>query len=110
MLKRVGSLFRSQNLIALGGIAALEFCFVLLYRLHDLEIHIIETIAIAFTRNHLFHRAVLPGARRGNRRRCGSFWPARCYSPDAAPLAPTLSEDIYRYGWDGLVTRRLECL
>jgi alpha-1,6-mannosyltransferase len=107
MLTRAGSLVRPQNLIALGGIAALELCFVLLYRLHNLEIHVVETIAIAFAAGIIYFIALyFLEHTRENR---ATLWlilaGAMLFRLTLAPLAPTLSEDIYRYRWDGLVQR-----
>ena len=107
MLTRAGILERPQILIALGGIAALEFCFVLLYRLHDLEIHVVGTIAIAFAAGIIYFIALYCLEHTSENR--ATLWlvllGAVLFRLTLAPLAPTLSEDVYRYRWDGRVQR-----
>ncbi|MGH9702285.1 MAG: glycosyltransferase 87 family protein [Candidatus Acidiferrales bacterium] len=107
MLTHAGSFFRPQILFSLGGIAALEFCFVRLYRLRDLEVHVVETIAIAFAAGILYFVALYALEHTSENR--ATLWlvllGAVLFRLTLAPLAPTLSEDIYRYRWDGRVQR-----
>ena len=107
MLTRAGSLLRPQILFSVGGIAALEFCFVMLYRLRDLEVHVVETIAIAFAAG-IFYFIALYALEHTSENRA-TLWlvllGAVLFRLTLAPLAHTLSEDIYRYRWDGRVQR-----
>jgi hypothetical protein len=103
MLTRV----RPQTFIALGGIAALELCFALLRRLGNLELYVVETIAIAFAAGVIYF-IVLYCLEHSSESRA-TLWlilaGAVLFRLTLAPLSPTLSEDIFRYRWDGLVQR-----
>ncbi len=103
MLTRPGSFLRPQTLIALAGIIALELCFLALHRLGDLKVHVIATIAIALGAGVLYF--VLLYALEHTGERSAALWlilgGAIIFRLTLAPLAPTLSTDVYRYRWDG---------
>ena len=103
MLNRAGS----QILVALGTIFALEAAFLALRRLGDLKLYVVETIAIAFAAGIVYFIALyLLEHSRDSR---ATLWlilaGAILFRLTLAPLLPTLSEDIYRYRWDGRIQR-----
>ena len=105
MLTRTGLFLRPQTLIALAGIIALELCFLVLHRLGDLKVHVIATIAIGLGAGVLY--LVLLYALEHTDERAGALWlilaGAVIFRLTLAPLAPTLSTDVYRYRWDGRI-------
>jgi len=103
MLTRAGS----QTLAALGGIVALEAAFLLLLRLGNLKLYVVETIAIAFAAGIVYFIALYALERAADSR--AALWliiaGAVLFRLTLAPLTPTLSDDVYRYRWDGLIQR-----
>ena len=95
----------SQTWIALCGGIALELLFYCVYRLGNLEVHVVETIAAGLAAGTVYFIFLyafehLPDSH-------GAFWvilaAALLFRITLWPLAPTLSEDLYRYRWDGRV-------
>ena len=93
----------SQTQAALGGMIALEILFYALYRLGNLKAHVIETVAIALGAGVLYFLA-LYGLEHATESRA-AFWlilaGAVLFRLTLLPLVPTLSDDLYRYRWDG---------
>ncbi|HEV2289367.1 MAG TPA: glycosyltransferase 87 family protein [Candidatus Acidoferrales bacterium] len=97
----------SGGTIVLAGFVVLELLFLILYRFRDLEAHAIGTITIGLGAGIVYfivlygleHR---PGDSRANRT---ALWiimiGAMLFRLTLLPLAPTLSDDPYRYHWDG---------
>lgn len=96
---------RWQLTIALAGLAALEILFAAMFRLGDLKLHAIEFIALALGAGVIY--LVTLYALEHSRESRTAFWlilaGGLAFRLTLAPLAPTLSEDIYRYRWDGKV-------
>ena len=105
MLKRATSRTPWQALAALGGIVALEAAFLALRRLADLKLYVVETIAIGLAAGAVYFIALYALEHsRDSRTALGLvFAGAVLFRLTLAPLAPSLSEDIDRYRWDGRV-------
>jgi hypothetical protein len=95
----------SQWLRVLPLALALEAAFLLLARLGNLELYVVETIAIALGAGIVYFVALYflehsPDSRR-------AFWlillASVAFRLTLVPLRPTLSDDIYRYRFDGQV-------
>ncbi|HMD30947.1 MAG TPA: glycosyltransferase family 87 protein [Candidatus Acidoferrales bacterium] len=88
--------------VLLGG-AALEALFLVLLRLSDLKIHVVETIGVAFAAGIVYLVALYAMERAGERR--AVLWyvlaAAFLFRVTLLPLQPSLSDDVYRYRWDG---------
>jgi alpha-1,6-mannosyltransferase len=102
-IKRI--LPRSQIAVALAGFVTLEILFVVLNRFGNLESHVIGTIAIGLG-GGIVYLLVLYGLEHSPNRRA-ALWiilaGAFLFRATLLPLAPTLSDDPYRYHWDGQV-------
>jgi len=89
------------------GAAALEAAFLLLLRLNDLKWHVIETIGIALAAGIIYLVTLYLLDRSAERR--GVLWfvlaAAFLFRCTLVPLEPSLSDDLYRYRWDGLIQR-----
>jgi len=111
MLKRVAGSARSQNAVALAGIIALGLLYNALRRLGDLRLYVVETLAIALAAGALYFIALFLLERTATKKEGadgrGAFWlilaGAVLFRALLVPLVPTLSDDIYRYRWDGRV-------
>jgi len=92
---------------ALAAAAALEALYIFLLRLADLKMHVIETIAVAFAAGIIYFAALFAMERTGERRALLWFILAAAFIFRATlvPLEPSLSDDVYRYRWDGLIQR-----
>jgi alpha-1,6-mannosyltransferase len=100
---------QSGGAIALAGFAILELLFLILYRFGDLEAHVIGTIAIGLGTGIVYFIVLYglehwPGNSRASR---ATLWiiliGATLFRLTLLPLAPTLSDDPYRYHWDGQI-------
>jgi hypothetical protein len=93
--------------VALGSAAALEVFFLILLRLGDLRLYVVETIGIGFAAG-VVYLVTLYALERAEERR-SILWivlvAAFLFRLTLVPLVPSLSDDIYRYRWDGLVQR-----
>ncbi len=104
-LSPLRSFVRPQAAAALTGVAALEAIFATMRRLADLKLHVIEFIALALGAGIIYF--VVLYALEHSRGSAVAFWlvvaGAVLFRLTLAPLAPTLSDDLYRYRWDGHV-------
>jgi alpha-1,6-mannosyltransferase len=93
----------SQTQILFAGFILLEALFWRLRRFGNLETFVVETIAIGLAAGAIYFIA-LYGLEHTRERR-GAFWlvlaAAILFRATLWPLAPTLSNDLYRYRWDG---------
>ncbi len=98
---------RSPFLAACACAAALEGLFLLLLRLNDLKMHVIETILVGLVAGVVYLVALYFLERAGDRR--GLLWiilaAAFLFRFTLVWLEPSLSDDLYRYRWDGLIQR-----
>ncbi len=105
MLKGLRAFARSQAAAALAGIAALEAIFETMRRLGNLKLYVIETIALALGAGIIYFVALYALEHSAGSKT--AFWlvlvGALLFRLTLAPLEPTLSDDIHRYRWDGLV-------
>jgi alpha-1,6-mannosyltransferase len=94
-----------QTLAALGGIISLEVAFAYLNHLTDLKLHVIEATA-AFLAAGIAYFLVLFALEHTPENRT-AFWlilgGALLFRLTLLPLAPTLSDDLFRYRFDGRV-------
>jgi alpha-1,6-mannosyltransferase len=95
----------SQALIALLGGLSLELPFVFMLRLGNLELYLVEFVAAALGGGvaylvwlHLFEHS-----RDSRAGRWLILAAAVLFRLTLLPLAPALSEDLYRYRWDGRI-------
>jgi alpha-1,6-mannosyltransferase len=95
----------SQAATAIAGIVTLEILFYVLYRLGNLKLHVIETIAVSFGAGIVYFLALYRLETTTESR--AAFWlilaSAVLFRLTLLPLAPTLSDDLYRYRWDGRI-------
>jgi len=102
---RLRALARPQTLVTLIGLLALEAVFETMRRLGNLKLYVVETIALALAAGILYFIALYALEHSGESR--AAFWlilaGALAFRLTLAPLAPTLSDDIQRYRWDGHV-------
>jgi len=93
--------------VALGGAVALELAFLILRRLSDLKWHVIESIGVALAAGIVYLVCLYLLERSAERR--GLLWfvlaAALLFRCTLVPLEPSLSDDLYRYRWDGLIQR-----
>ena len=91
--------------VALGCAVALELLFLVLLRLGNLKVHVIEVIALAFAAGILYFVALFLLERAAERR--SVLWivlaAAFVFRLTLVPLYPSLSDDLYRYRWDGII-------
>ena len=94
-----------QPAIALAGFAALEAIFYFMYRLGDLKLYVVETIALALGAGVIYLIVVCAFEHTAESRL--TLWlvlaGALAFRSTLLPLAPTLSDDLYRYQWDARV-------
>ena len=95
----------SQVPLLIAGFVVLEAMFWQLRRYGDLERHVVETMAVGLAAGAVYLLVVyglehLPESR-------AAFWvilvAAILFRATLWPLVPTLSNDMYRYRWDGRV-------
>ena len=90
---------------ALGGAAALEALFLVLLRLANLKVHVVETIAVAFAAGIVYLIVLYLMERAAERR--AVLWvvlaAAFVFRLTLLPMYPTLSDDLFRYRWDGII-------
>jgi hypothetical protein len=100
----------SQTPILFCGFILLEALFWRLRRFGNLETFVVETIATGLAAGAIYFIA-LYGLEHTRERR-GAFWlvlaAAILFRATLWPLAPTLSNDLYRYRWDGRAQLRGE--
>ncbi len=93
----------SQTQVLLAGLVLIEALFLYLHRLHDLELYVVETIAVGLAAGIVYFIVVF--GLEHTRESRGAFWlilaAAILFRATLWPLAPTLSNDLYRYRWDG---------
>ncbi len=86
---------------------ALEAIFLALRRLGDLKLYVVETIALGLGAGVVYLLVLYALERAPDRR--AVLWlllaGAAVFRVTLLPLAPTLSDDVYRYRWDALVQR-----
>ncbi|HEV2388306.1 MAG TPA: glycosyltransferase 87 family protein [Candidatus Acidoferrales bacterium] len=94
---------RPQWLAAAAAALALELGFAALAWLGNLDGHVIETIAIGLAAGIVYLAALYFLEHSSDSR--GAFWvillAAVVFRLTLAPLKPTLSDDVYRYRFDG---------
>ncbi len=99
------TLVRPQSLVALAGLVALETVFATMYRLGNLKLHVVETIALALGAGVLYLLALYAMEHTAETRPV--FWlilaGALAFRLTLAPMVPSLSTDIYRYRWEGRI-------
>jgi len=105
MLNRLRNSPRAQLFAALAALAGLSAIFEALRRLGDLKLYVVEAIALALTAGALYFVALY--ALEHTREHRATLWlvlaGAVLFRALLAPLVPTLSTDLNRYRWDGLV-------
>ena len=97
----------SPLVVAFAGAAALEAAFLAILRLSDLKMHVIETIATGLAAGIVYLVLIYLLERAGDRR--SLLWvilgAAFVFRLTLVPLEPSLSDDLYRYRWDGFIQR-----
>jgi len=90
---------------ALACAAALEGLFLYLRHLDDLKMHVVETITAGLAAGVLYLLALYFLERAGPRRALLWFVLAAAFlfRLTLLPLEPSLSDDLYRYRWDGII-------
>ena len=105
MLNRLKNAARAQLVIALAALATLGALFEALRRLGNLKLYVVETIALALAAGVIYIAALF--LLEHSREHRATLWlvlaGAVLFRALLAPLPPTLSTDINRYRWDGLV-------
>lgn len=94
---------KRQPIFALAGVVILEATFAILYHFGNLETHIVGTIAAGMGAGVIYFVTLYAlGNTRAHR---AIIWivlgGALLFRATLLPLAPTLSNDPYRYRWDG---------
>jgi hypothetical protein len=93
--------------VALAAAAALEVLFLALLRLNDLKMHVIEVITIGLAAGIIYLVTLHLLERAADRRPL--LWiilaAAFIFRLTLVPLEPSLSDDLYRYRWDGIIQR-----
>jgi len=91
----------------LGGTVALEAAFLAIRQFGDLKMHVVETICVGLAAGIVYLVALYVLERAGERR--AVLWivlaAAFVFRLTLVPLEPSLSDDLYRYRWDGLIQR-----
>jgi alpha-1,6-mannosyltransferase len=94
-----------QTLAALGGIISLEAAFAYLNHLTDLKLHVIEATAVFLAAGIAYFLVLF--ALEHTRENRMVLWlilgGALLFRLTLLPLAPTLSNDLYRYRFDGRI-------
>lgn len=98
----------SQIIIAFAGQIVLEGLFATLYHFRNLEQHVIGTISVGLGAGIVYFVALyalerLPNARTKRTALWIVLGGALLFRLTLLPLAPTLSDDPYRYHWDGQI-------
>lgn len=97
----------SPFVAALAAAAALEAAFLMLLRLNDLKMHVIGTIVVGLAAGIVYFVALYFLERAADRR--ALLWiilaASFLFRLTLVPLEPSLSDDLYRYRWDGLIQR-----
>ena len=92
---------------ALVGAGALEAAFLAILRLNDLKMHVIETIAVGLAAGAVYLVTLYFLERAGEGR--ALLWiilaAAVLFRLTLVSLEPSLSDDLYRYRWDGIIQR-----
>jgi len=105
MLNRLQQSPRAQLGVALAALTVLGAIFEALRRLGDLKLYVVETIALALAAGVLYFAALY--ALEHTREHRATLWlvlaGALLFRTLLAPLVPSLSTDLHRYRWDGLV-------
>ncbi len=103
MLRREN--WSAQVLAALGGIISLEAAFAYLNHLEDLKLHVIEATAACLAAGIVYFVALY--ALEHTRESRAVVWlivgGALLFRLTLLPLSPTLSDDPYRYRFDGRI-------
>jgi len=99
------SLAHRQVPIALAGLFSLGVLFLFLNRLVDLKLYVVETIGIGLAAGVIYLIAyyLLDASDDSPATLWLILFGAIVFRLTLFPLAPTLSDDIYRYRWDGRV-------
>ncbi|MGH9775716.1 MAG: hypothetical protein ACRD50_12300 [Candidatus Acidiferrales bacterium] len=96
---------RLQTFITLAGVITFELFFLALYRLRDLSIHVVAAISICLAAGALYLLLLLFLSRSADSR--AAFWlillGAVLFRATLFPLTPSLSEDMFRYRWEGRI-------
>ncbi len=96
---------RFQSAAAAAACLALTAAFAAMHRLGNLKAHVIETIALGLAAGVVYFVALY--ALEHSRDTRATFWlilaGALVFRLLLLPLAPTLSDDMQRYRWDGHV-------
>jgi hypothetical protein len=83
----------------------LEALFLFLLRLANLKVHVVETIAVAFAAGIVYLVALYLLEHAAERR--ATLWivlAAACvFRLTLVPMYPSLSDDLFRYRWDGII-------
>jgi alpha-1,6-mannosyltransferase len=100
---------RSQVAVTLSGLVILEVLFAVLYHFGNLELHVIGTIVIGLGAS-IAYFVVLYALERmpeNSQAKRATLWivltGAILFRLTLLPLTPTLSDDPYRYHWDGQI-------
>ena len=105
MLNRLRHSPRAQPGITFAALAVLGTIFLELRRLENLKLYVVETIALALLAGALYLIALY--SLKHTREHRATLWlvlaAAVLFRALLAPLVPTLSTDLNRYRWDGLV-------
>jgi alpha-1,6-mannosyltransferase len=95
----------AQTVAACIGVCALEALFLLLHHFGDLELHVIGTIVIGLAAGIAYF--VMLYVLEHSRGKRATIWVilagALLFRLTLLPLMPTLSDDPYRYHWDGQI-------
>src|SRR5580704_19188130 len=93
----------AQTAILLAGTLALEAMFAWLHHLRNLEFFVVETIAVGLLGGVVYLLVIFSLEHRPESRK--SVWllvaAGIIFRVTLWPLVPTLSDDLYRYRWDG---------
>src|SRR5574341_90563 len=107
MLTRLRHSPHAQPGIMIVALAGLGAIFEALRRLGDLKLYVVEAIALALAAGPCY--LVVLYALEHTREHRATLWlviaGAVLFRGLLAPLVPTLSTDLNRYRWDGLVQR-----
>ena len=89
----------------LAAAVALESLFLILPRLANLKVQVVETIAVAFAAGIVYLVALYLMERAAER--SVVLWivlaAAFVFRLTLVPMYPTLSDDLFRYRWDGII-------
>ena len=90
---------------ALASAAALEALFLILLRFANLKVHVVETIAVAFAAGivYLFALYLMEHAAEHPVLLWIVLAAALIFRLTLVPIYPTLSDDLFRYRWDGII-------